>query len=243
MDKQGLIDVFKDTVNSIETGKYPSVLTSYSIETLLTAPEESLYLNTSNPVVKVENEDCIEIARRYSKLGRTCILNMASHKKPGGGVQNGQRAQEEELSRRSNLVYGLPKDHYPLSDKEAIFTKDVTFFKDGSYSYIEPFICSVITIAALNVSNGIIPNDYEKTMEEKISTMLAYPSLERCEYLVLSAFGCGVFKNDPRFVAEMFKRLIDEGFKYHYKEISFAVLNDHNSVSDNYSVFKSILEN
>jgi uncharacterized protein (TIGR02452 family) len=115
-------------------------------------------------------------------------------------------AQEEELARRSNLMYGLPQEFYPLSIDEYIYTQDVTFFKNKYYQVIPSFDCDIITIAAINRSEST-PANYEEIMEEKISNMLYIPYKNGCKNLVLSAFGCGVFKNDPHFVSELFKSL------------------------------------
>ena len=232
-----LISVFEDTCKRIDNGEYDSELKSYkhNIDAF-----KSDYLFDGKGKLSVDNMDCILVAQEFSKLGKTCVLNMASHKRPGGGVARGARAQEEELSRRSNLVYGLPEEYYPLSDKEYIYTNNVTFFKDDNYDIISEFDCDVITIPAININNGL-PRDYNKLMENKVRTMLYEPFEQDCTNLVLSAFGCGVFKNDPFYVAKLFKRILDEGFLELYDNVSFAIINDRNSVSDNYVAFKNIL--
>ena len=59
-------------------------------------------------IVKVENVDCLVAAERLLKEGyHPAILNMASRQNPGGGVQTGAGAQEENLFRRSNLFQSL----------------------------------------------------------------------------------------------------------------------------------------
>jgi hypothetical protein len=51
-----------------------------------------------------------------------------------------------------------------------------------------------------------------------------------------------VFKNDPEKVAQYFKdAIIGEGYGSLYKKIIFAVINDHNSVANNYEIFNTIL--
>jgi len=86
----------------------------------------------------------------WSKKGRTCILNMASYKRPGGGVERGARSQEECLFRCSNLFHVISKDFYPLKE-EALYTKDAVFIKDKNYNLMEPVTLDVITIAAMLV--------------------------------------------------------------------------------------------
>ena len=80
-------------------------------------------------------------------------------------------------------------------------------------------------------------------MSIKISEMLSMPKKQGCKNLVLSAFGCGVFKNDPSFVAEIFKYYLEYGFASYYENIVFAILNDKNSVGSNFEIFKKILSN
>lgn len=248
--REQLIRVFADTVNHIENGEYnkdiqcsknrlnPIELDSDSVKPY---SKWKRSLPTSG-IITVENLDCIEVANRLSKDGKTCMLNMASYKRPGGGVKTGAMAQEEELARRSNLMYGLPQDFYPLSVDEYIYTHDVTFFKNKYYQIIPSFDCDVITMAAINRSAST-PSNYEEIMEEKISNMLYIPYKNGCKNIVLSAFGCGVFKNDPNFVSIMFKNLLDSGFSSLYSKISFAILNDRNSVGSNYQIFRDNLLN
>ena len=180
------------------------------------------------------------VAERLSKLGRTCMLNMASYKHPGGGVMRGAMAQEEELSRRSNLMLDLTTYEYPLSLNEFIYSKDVTFFKDGNYQLMDSFDCHVITIASINLNGLPMPKNYEAIMRTKIRTMIVEAQINGCENLVLSAFGCGVFKNDPYVVAQYFKdELVHLGA--YFDNVVFAIINDRNSVGSNYEIFNEVL--
>ena len=54
--------------------------------------------------------------------------------------------------------------------------------------------------------------------------------------------GCGVFGNDPVNIATWFKEILTEGYYKSFKNVIFAVINDHNSVSNNYQIFKNIIE-
>lgn len=244
MSKQNLIEVFNDTIQRIEDYEYNPDLQSHKIKLKKIKDTDILYsFNTCK--IHVVNGDCIEVARKLSNKGKTCMLNMASSKRPGGGVRNGAMAQEEELARRSNLIYGLPYEYYPLDTDEYIYTKDVSFFKDKYYNIIPEFNCDVITMAAVNLNKGHIDNprnikNYEQTMYQKIDNMLFTPQIYGCHNLVLSAFGCGVFKNDPTFVASLFKKVIEK-HSSSYDTICFAILNDRNSVGSNFEIFKDIL--
>lgn len=240
--KEQLTHVFNDTVNLIESGKYSDNLPNE----LLDNKKINLKVTKSSCNITVDNEDCIKIANNLSLSGKTCLLNMASYKRPGGGVRNGSMAQEEELCRRSNLIYGLPNEYYPLSVNQFIYTEGVTFFKDKHYNIMDSFDCDVITMAAINLNNGTPfvskPKSYESDMINKIKNMLWYPSTKGCNNLVLSAFGCGVFRNDPNYVANLFLDILNSGYSCLYKNISFAIINDRNSVSSNFEIFKKIIQ-
>ncbi len=236
--REYLIDVFQDTVEKVESGKYKQYLKSKKLEL------DTIYLDyyeyTDN--ISVINEDCISTAERFSKMDKTCMLNMASYKRPGGGVKNGAMAQEEELARRSNLMWGLPQEYYPLESNEFIYTQDVEFFKDSYYNEVESFTCDIITMAAVNLNGLDKPRNYISLMTDKIDHILYVPYKNGCKNLVLSAFGCGVFKNDPEFVSSLFK---DSLYKFggYYDNITFSILNDRNSVGSNYQIFKDKLIN
>ncbi len=60
------------------------------------------------------------------------------------------------------------------------------------------------------------------------------------DILVLGAFGCGTFKNDPEVVARAYKTALNE-FPKQFKRIEFAVYCPTVDTT-NYSVFKRIFD-
>lgn len=235
MSELNLVSVFKDTLE-ISTDIPPGITNKHSIQEII-KPVGDEVTNVS-----VDNLDTVSAIQKWSILGKTCALNMASPKKPGGGVRNGARAQEECLFRCSNLITSISKDLYPLSDFDCLYTTKSTFFKDKDYKHIDKLNCDVITIAAKNLSNSQIENDYESITKDKIRLMLSLPYLHGVDNLILGSWGCGVFNNDPNEIAQYFKSIIfDENYGSLYKNIIFAVINDHNSVDNNYKIFRDIL--
>lgn len=232
-----LINVWKDTESRF--GDY----TLSQIGAYQTKSYSKIFKIPKHCIIKVENIDCIESARQLSTLGKTCILNMASYKRPGGGVLRGAMAQEEELARRSNLTQGLSAFEYPLEMDAVLYNTNVTFFKDKYYNVVDPFKCDVITIAAVNLNGLERPSNYLEITKAKIQSMFHEAINNGCNNIVLSAFGCGVFKNDPNLVATLFKGMIElTGAKEHFDNIVFAILNDNNSVGNNFSIFKEVIE-
>jgi uncharacterized protein (TIGR02452 family) len=231
--RNNLVEIFHDT--QIKSVKFNDGVTTQHSNNEIVGPYLSVYKGN----VKVVNLDTVSALVELSKSGKTCGLNMASYKKPGGGVRNGARAQEECLFRCSNLINSIVEDFYPLEDGTCLYTSDATFFKDKDYNDMEPVECDIITIAAINLNSRSYDKEtYEEITLQKIRLMLTIPSKHGVENLVLGAFGCGVFGNDPHVMSELFRKvLVEEGYSSLYKEVVFAVINDHNSVGNNYSVF------
>lgn len=59
-------------------------------------------------------------------------------------------------------------------------------------------------------------------------------------HLVLGAWGCGVFRNDPRRVAAVFKALLEGLFKNVFAQVTFAIF-DSSEEQRTYGAFESTL--
>ena len=61
--------------------------------------------------------------------------------------------------------------------------------------------------------------------------------------LVLGAWGCGAFGNPPEQMAQLFIDVLNEDeFHGRYKDIRFAIIEDHNSRGRNYQTFKNVID-
>ena len=237
---KNLVNVFQDT---LENSKNLTDSTTSKHTFDETNPPR---LTMFKDIISVINTDSVSAVVEYSKLGKTCVLNMASYKRPGGGVHNGARAQEECLFRCSNLIQVVPTSFYPLEVNEALYTKDAIFFKDKDYEYMEPVVCDVITIAAINLNENAkydpVQNitEYRKITKDKIRLMVSLAAQNGVKNLVLGAWGCGVFNNDPTTMSQYFSEvLIGEGYSVDFDNIVFAIINDHNSVGNNFDIFNN----
>jgi len=168
------------------------------------------------------------------------ILNFASAKNAGGGFLNGALAQEESLAMCSNLYITQIKNREYYDKNRAcksllytdymIYSKDVVFIREDAESlWKEPIVASVLTAPAVNMGQYLRREDAsiplaEKVMKDRMRKVLTVFAEQKNENIILGAYGCGVFRNDPKTVAKFFVELLkDEGYGQYFKEVIFAV--------------------
>jgi uncharacterized protein (TIGR02452 family) len=204
----------------------------------------SAKLEDVQPNIEVREENCIRTLINLSRQGveDICMLNMASGRRPGGGVTNGARAQEETLCRCSNLYPGMiqaKKEHqlYPLQQPYII--KNVTFFKDESYQMMDHCLCDVVVCNAVKMKrNESWTLEHNTITRNKIRDLVLICHQNRSKTLIFSALGCGAFNNPPEKVAELFHDvLVDEGWGKLFDRIIFSIIEDHNSDGSNLAPF------
>jgi uncharacterized protein (TIGR02452 family) len=249
---QYLVDVFEDTKRKSQKMSYDGKTTKHTVTDLIESEGDKPKKFVKSNNIYVVNSDSVSYIQQLDKggiLGRTCILNMASSKKPGGGVANGAMAQEECLFRCSDLVHLIDKDLYPIQNDEIIYTENAKFFKDKDYNDMESITVDVVTVPALNLNQKMVAEyyekgtgDYERITKDKIRGMLLAASSHGVDNIILGAWGCGVFKNDPTEMAEIFMSVLNDEYRHRFKRVIFAIINDHNSVGDNYDMFKDVIE-
>ncbi|MFD8643407.1 TIGR02452 family protein [Streptomyces zaomyceticus] len=197
------------------------------------------------PTLDVTGESSLVAARRMTTAdaGRpVAVLNFASARNPGGGYLNGAQAQEEALCRSSALHATLLRapGYYAhhREERDAFYTDRVIHsprvpvFRDDRGAFLdEPFTVGFLTSPAPNAGvvrrrtpelAGRLPAALASRAERVLETAAA----TGYRRLVLGAWGCGVFQNDPEQVAGAFTALLtgDGRFAGHFEEIVFAVL-------------------
>jgi len=245
--KEELIKIYQDTISNCSSITSPvSEKINWADDDVPQAGPDIDVPDRQGNVI-VEAMDTVSALVKYSKIGKTAVLNMASSRRKGGGVENGAMAQEECLFRCSNL-FTISNDLYPITSDEYIYTKDATFIKDCNYQPMEHVIVDVITIPAINLNSkhadfSNSPEGYESLTLDKMFFMINSALINGCENIILGAWGCGVFKNDPKVISELFKETLEGGdlFKM-FNNVVFAVINDRNSVGNNYEVFKKTFQ-
>ncbi|WP_432055746.1 TIGR02452 family protein [Streptomyces sp. bgisy022] len=170
------------------------------------------------------------------------VLNFASARNPGGGYLNGAQAQEEALCRASALHTCLLRvpafyEHHrahrdPFYTDRVIHSPAVPVFRDDRGRLLdEPFTAHFLTSPAPNA--GVIlrrlPDraaEIPGAVAERAGRVLETAAAVGHRRLVLGAWGCGVFRNDPAVVAGAFRSLIGPGGRFAgtFDHVVFAVL-------------------
>ncbi|MBZ9624424.1 TIGR02452 family protein [Clostridium sp. FP2] len=240
-----------------------TVLYNPDMGSIINSKFKEIEVNDSNKaIIEITNETTLQATERLSEEGdnNLCCLNFASAKHPGGGFLKGSVAQEETLARSSGLYPCISQIqemyNYHLYDKKTalysdymIYSPKVPFFKDDNGGLLEnPYLASVITSAAVNA--GVIKRSepyniskIDEVMINRIDKILSIGVIHGVDCIVLGAFGCGVFANDPNKVADYFKSILLNSDKYTslYKKIVFAIY-DKTPNKNNYKCFKDILD-
>ena len=146
----------------------------------------------------------------------------------------------------------------PLHNDDIIYTPGVVVFRSDDYSMLNDCqswrLVDVISCAAPNLRKNLsnwryntergraadISNAKLLALHEQRARRIlsAAATLTFDEHIVLGAFGCGAFKNDPRIVAQAYKNVLPE-FLDCFKTIVFAVKCGKDKT--NYTVFKEII--
>ena len=179
--------------------------------------------------------------------GKTAVLNFANAYSPGGGVTRGVTAQEECLCRSSSLYAALTlpyiiKNYYKANQKNTgdmgtdtvIYSPGVVVFKTDDpvpVNMAPRFRVDVITCAAPYCdpakARKFREDKLREVLEGRIRNILETAAANGADYLVLGAFGCGVFNNPPKLVAGVFRTLLlDREYGRYFKKTVFAIKAD-----------------
>lgn len=147
MDPQQRVAIFHDTLNQIN--KYPFDIKSYKykINDLLAL---KIKKNTKPLKVSIIKMTTTSAILSLPSDKNVCALNFANRFSPGGGVQKGSRAQEEDLCRTSSLYPSLiSEEFYPYEwTNDLIYTDKVVFIKNDKYDVVSAKYSSIITVSA-----------------------------------------------------------------------------------------------
>jgi uncharacterized protein (TIGR02452 family) len=182
------------------------------------------------------------------------LLNFASARNPGGGFLRGSKAQEEDLSRCSGLYPCLLKQpkYYEINralrstlyTDNIIYSPKVPFFRVVNQDLLEePFTASIITAPAPNTEATLRQDPtarVTRTLRRRAGNILAVARDQGHTSLLLGAWGCGIFRNDPDQVAGSFKYWLEGPFRGSFGKVTFAIL-DRVLGQPTFKTFKTIL--
>lgn len=260
-----LAEIFKDSVEMMQAQDLQESIKASKANTRTYFNENIEFIRPEfgkQTQVTVTNHRTFEAAglihERYPDK-RIGVLNFASATNPGGGVVWGSSAQEESLCRCSTLYPALNQknllvNYYDfhrsrqdsLYTDRCIYTPAVKVIKSDT-DYPERldsskfFNVDVITCAAPNLRHAdpISDAELERLHLKRGRRILDVAVENKIDCLVLGAFGCGAFRNDPQIVARVYAKLMEE-FKGAFDLVEFAVFYWGNEIT-NYQAFKDAL--
>lgn len=260
IQQQGFYNINNKRVDISETQKRSE---SYS---KLITPEEGHNLikylplpNSSvNALFKIINASTVKVVIDTANSGEPmAALNFASARNPGGGFLNGAMAQEEALALCSGL-YNTQLRHMAYYESNrvcksmmytdhAIYSPNVVFFRDENDRLLEaPAICSILTLPAVNMgqvrAKGESTTRAKQVMKDRMRLALAILAAEGNRTIILGAYGCGVFGNDPNDVARWWRELlVDEKYNLYFEQVLFVILGRQNG--ENIKAFECVFGN
>jgi len=193
------------------------------------------------------------------------VLNMANAQVPGGGYLEGMVAQEENMYRRSDCHFEVhdhemdaAKAHYTepmqdlingvhgqvyLDDQQPRVCIKGRETKDGEgYEHLQVddyFLFYELKSAADDLRGGRAFN--EASMRRKIAAQLDTLITKGIRRVILSAFGCGAFKNPPAEVARIYREELQNRLS-HFDEVVFAIYNAGYDKVNNFTIFRDELD-
>lgn len=187
--------------------------------------------------ISVVNDDSFAASEG---LNKPLVMNFANAHVPGGGFLHGAVAQEEALCRTSTLyasissaeaseMYRYNNTHIGQVESDyMLISPEVVVFRGEGFALLEhPYKVGVVTVPAPNRRGAALlatAGTIEETFIRRIRIMCKAAAKYGYRSMVLGAWGCGAFGNDPGKVAGYFRQVIEgEGFGRYFEEIRFAV--------------------
>lgn len=224
-------------------------------------PESFEFAKTTGETrFEVTDETTLEAAKRICKEDENAnpfVLNFASAKNPGGGFLGGAQAQEESLARSSSLYPCLSanfamyeynrKGNSCLYSDWMIYSPRVPVFRNDDGSLIQKhYLVSFLTSPAVNA--GVVKQKepkrahlIEPVNKERARKFLWIANREGHQTLILGAWGCGVFQNDPAMIAQIFNDLLKGEFENCFERVIMAIY-DRTSTKKVYNAFVEVFD-
>ena len=224
----------------------------YSAEQIAQLPQIPLSVKEPARIV-LRNQDTLEAAfdlhrRRKESEKPVLVLNFANPYHPGGGIRSKPGTQEEHLCVKTTLLCSLETEKaWPFyqvnldcgtqaQTDTILYSPNTVVIRNPDLSLREdPFPIAVMTVSA-PIASRMEPEELpelEKILRKRIYGMIRTAIEEGYTRLVLGAWGCGNFGNDPELVSKLFHQILMEsnpitgtGIVDYFEEIAMAVFDN-----------------
>lgn len=166
--------------------------------------------------------------KKYPNAGKNVlVLNFANPHRPGGGIREIPGTQEEVLCHQTTLLASIRSEAaapFFTTNKQAkthaqtdalIISPHALVLRNSDGSFREaPFPIALLTVSA-PIAKRMPPEERENLDDillSRIRGMLRAAMTEGYRHIVLGAWGCGAFGNDPNTVASLFHQALTESF-------------------------------
>lgn len=194
---------------------------------------------------------------------KIAVLNFANSKYPGGGVKKGSRAQEESLCRTSTLYPVISADKFSASyygpngkrrgDDKALQSdnliyspgiiickttdKDPKRVDESQFTAVDVITCAAPNLGASKRGPAVSIDDESlyRLHVGRASHIVGAAAENGADILILGAFGCGAFKNDPEVVARAYKEVLST-YARHFQAVIFPI-----PAGENLETFRRVL--
>lgn len=180
---------------------------------------------------KLANTDTVSALMMQPDDKRIGVLNFASFKEPGGKFLDGSSAQEECLCHASflyNVLYKFQDSYYNINKQhlnralylnKALYTPAIEFEQAGIVKFANVINCAAPNWTTANKFCHVSPQENHEALASRIEFVKNIACDNNLDVIILGAYGCGVFGQDPETVA----RLIYHSFKLSGLDIILAV--------------------
>ncbi len=243
--------IAKETVAILSNGQYIAdgksiTLDMDRLQRVVSYPDQQIIQSENrgnfDTKFKVYERDTVSAVFSCPLPEKCAVLNFASAKHPGGGFITGANAQEESLCRSSSLyaslsgkdaedmyIYNITKNKSRFYSDYMLFSPDVVFFRKFNGNLTSEYTTvSVITAPAVNCRIADPVNNADKIrniMQTRIRKIFDIAILNNKTYLILGAWGCGVFGHKTEDVANDFRLILsEEKYKNAFEVVEFSVL-------------------
>nr|XP_047139980.1 uncharacterized protein LOC124815369 [Hydra vulgaris] len=196
---------------------------------------------TTNTNVIFNNMKTDECAIYFLKNGLSkyvTVMNFASKINCGGGYIINSRGQEEDLCKVMPALYYSLKEYvkYPFPGDSVLITPKIGILRKNNKNY--DMLDTQLDVGVVSASAPNLQHEYFDEERVKRTLKNMYCAVKKyipdTDTLILGAWGCGAYRNDP---SRMAKIMNDINLKYggHFKTIVFSVPDPN---SENASEFK-----